>query len=746
MKKSSIRCLTCFIVLLIIYQTIFTNTVLAYPATNVGGKPLNNAMSTQVGFGIYGIASNGTGVATGVIPSGMTVAQVLQSGQWRYFGYNYDNNLISNDAFPGDYSGPTGTKIGGKAGTWRNTSATDYSRITKATNADSGDSKSAKDIGIDYCDLIQEASASTSGSFRVWFFVPPTSSYPNGRTMYMTYIIPKDDTVNRYSFIYYRIDGTSTSLLSGGTQYEKNTYPFKITQSQSVSFTGKSFPGYEFTRSITSTSTSGGFANEIQGDSGKTRTGTLSYASTNEFDVVFYYKPIVVVTPPVDPPPIIPGDPTKPVAIINAPSSVLEGSSADIVGSGTDSGGLPIIDYEWTSTGSPLTGTGGSMIINGYVSLSLRVENSLGVWSDIVYHTISTEAVPDPPPPPEPPTAHIFGMSSVVIGEDCSLYGYGSDPDNDIVSTSMSISPTYNGSNSGGTALVWFSTVGFYTATLTVVDSTGLSDTASMLVQALPAYPTAYIEKFGVEKENRKVTLDCFNFSNSGSKRFAIDWSKTQWELTPISTGLTQNEIKTSESYTGSKTINLLFKKPGQYKAKVTLYNTAGYSNSNEIILNIIKDELPIVNFNLNSNNLKRDPNDLSPSGLAQATIKITDNSMTNDGDTIAKRGYVICFDTNNDGKFDNEQCYIYDLDYVGNTLPFTDSLNAHLKPICLYKDIKSIDINPINTGNKTSFELKTTNVGKFVFEEIAIEEFGQPTIDAFVNQYDRKVGNSFNN
>ena len=57
--------------------------------------------------------------------------------------------------------------------------------------------------------------------------------------------------------------------------------------------------------------------------------------------------------------------------------------------------------------------------------------------------------------------------------------------------------------------------------------------------------------------------------------------------------------VKSLDSTTGSKNMDLIFKKAGKYTAKCTLYNTAGYSNSFSVDLNIVPDLAPIADFNL---------------------------------------------------------------------------------------------------------------------------------------------------
>lgn len=931
------KLISSILIFTILVQLLLVNIAAAYPSTNVNGKPLNQAMSNKAGFGIYGVESNGTGVKTGIIPPGMTVPQGQKNGEWRYLGYSFEDKVISNPSYPGDY-GVVGTKVGGKAYTWKKLQSypNDYSRITPATNADSGDTQSANQIGIDYCELLEPASEDKPGAFRVWFKVPPYSGYPNGRLMYMTYIIPKNDLINRYSFVYFREEGTNKSLLPGGALYEKNEYPLRPGKSMPVIATAKNFEGYEFTRSITGTSTSGHFGNELTGEAGKTRTGSVSYNSSNEFDVVFYYKPAVsskklnvrhvyydpannkeistleeyatnvkngesvtesaktfsgykflkyqhnvdsfftgetstnpnfdfsfenfgsydqhyvrfmyvrddssltgqiftdkssyaakstdvnitiqakeqtdltitetsfikeigarvtsysvnggadiainksktgssIKTISTDYAPITltvsslkDGNNTvtikgyswwkddlgkieeinttktvtvtktaasKPIAVIEAPTSIHAGDTVEVKGSGSDPTGLSITEYSWTSSnGQAITGTGGSIKVNTPVTLTLKVKNSAGVWSDTVTHTINTEN--------EPPTVKIVVPPTVYLGNDVIVQGYGYDKDGDPLEYYWYKPSDMYGVLEGQISTVYFMDLGIKEFGLTVIDPSGEGAYTTEKTNVIAPYPSVNIQVKGTLKQNRKVTLDG-SASTGGSKRVDLDWTKTKWEVESVSGGAAA-DIKTASSYNGSKTMDFVFKKPGTYKAKLTLTNTLGLSKTEEKTFIIEEDKAPIADFTFVKAGI-RDTSDLSSNGKPQGTFEINDLSKSEDGDTIVKRAYFVVFDSDNDGDWDEEMCYVYDLDSTATKqMPYNDSDNLHLRPIGLYKDFNTFDITNINTGNITEFKFKSTHVGRYLFDTIVKEEFGQPTIEQFVTPADRKTGTTY--
>ncbi|MCD2345100.1 PKD domain-containing protein [Clostridium guangxiense] len=395
-----------------------------------------------------------------------------------------------------------------------------------------------------------------------------------------------------------------------------------------------------------------------------------------------------------------------------------------------------------------------------------------------------------------PPTVTLQGPSEVVMGDDFSVNASGVDPDGDSLTYSWNVPSDLKGSASGYTASGYFDNTGNKNYSVTVTDSYGASASATTVVKVVPPVPNVVINKSGNEKENRKVTLDVDKYSSSGSNsgRYPLDWSKVKWqffdgsgnELTVDNNPTSSTIVKSLDSTTASKSMDLIFKKAGKYTAKCTLYNTAGYSNSFSVDLNIVPDLSPTANLDLDSDTGYRDPKDLSPNGLAQGTTVLTDNSTSSD-DNISKRMWIACFDSDNDGSYINitnnedgtkkttpekERWYVYDLDYNGDSdtrykiqVPdstplngklvtigsdghkyayVNDSLNPHWRYVGSYDDVLKLDINKINCGNLKSVTFKSTSVGKFDFEKVVQESFGQETIPQLITNSDIKQANTF--
>lgn len=396
------------------------------------------------------------------------------------------------------------------------------------------------------------------------------------------------------------------------------------------------------------------------------------------------------------------------------------------------------------------------------------------------------------------PTVHLYAPPTVVMGDNLEVNASGIDPDSDPLRYNWDIPSDFKGSTMNDTSSGYFQSIGNKTFSVTVTDPYNTSGYDSTVVKVIPPVPNVVIDKSGNEKENRKVTLDAEKYSSSGSNsgRYPLDWSKAQWqffdgsgnELTVDSNPTSSTIVKSLDSTTGSKNMDLIFKKAGKYTAKCTLYNTAGYSNSFSVDLNIVPDLAPMADFYYpDGNSSYRDGKDLSQNGLSQGTDNLVDSSKSSDGDNIGKRMWFACFDSDNDGSYDTitnnedgtkktvpekEKWFVYDLDYNGDSdsrykvqVPdstplngklvtigsdghkyayINDSLNPHWRYVGSYDDVKKLDINKINCGNLTNVSFKSTSCGHFYYAEVIGENFGQETIPQLITDKDKKQANTF--
>ncbi|KNZ70329.1 PKD domain protein [Thermincola ferriacetica] len=312
---------------------------------------------------------------------------------------------------------------------------------------------------------------------------------------------------------------------------------------------------------------------------------------------------------------------------------------------------------------------------------------------------------PPPPPPNQPPDAYFTWPSEAYEGEQVTVTDRSSDPDGTIVSRKWTILPatagvTQNLGSSGGT--VTFNVYGEYTLRLTVTDDDGAQDSYSRSIFIKQPIPWANLDISGTLKENRKVIID---WSRSGSPAmYPLDPARDELVIEPVSGG-TASDIKLGTRT--DRVQEVLFKQPGTYRVKVRVYN-AKYASAwavQDIV--IAPDDPPVANFTT-SVYVLRDPAD-SVAGSAYATIKLTDRSYSPDSDIITQRVWKYRFDSNNDGSFLDETWTVLD------------------------------------DGNNTAPTLRTSHVGKYLFELEVKEGFGQPTIPEFIDDSDYRTATTIN-
>ncbi|WP_150274243.1 hypothetical protein [Paenibacillus tepidiphilus] len=312
--------------------------------------------------------------------------------------------------------------------------------------------------------------------------------------------------------------------------------------------------------------------------------------------------------------------------------------------------------------------------------------------------------IPVPTPTPavgKPPVARIAMPDQVVAGENFIVSGAGSyDPDGTIVKYTWQHPnvhmPLYGKSSDTSYGLDSVDTT--QTITLTVTDNDGLTSTTSRDIKVLAPAPKAKIEILGTLKQNRKITIR--NATKNESDDFPLIESSTRFTITAVSGG-TNADIKYNGSLVGQKEVDVLMKTPGQYKATLYVENTAGYSGTVSLTFTVAPDEAPTPYISLPLK-VYRDPENGN-----KASVMLDDLSVSPDYDYLAKRVWEYRYDSNNNGNFAEHQWILIS--------------NANLDRLNFYP----------------------TNVGRYEIRLTVTEEFGQPTIDAFVTAADRRSANT---
>lgn len=299
-----------------------------------------------------------------------------------------------------------------------------------------------------------------------------------------------------------------------------------------------------------------------------------------------------------------------------------------------------------------------------------------------------------------PPVVMFSMPSEIYQGNTFDIMNSSSDPDGKIVSYQWTVTPNSSalvGNLAGGSDIkdLYFDTEGIYSVDLKVTDEFGATSNLTKTIDVKPAIPIAKMQIDGDLKQNRLVKLYSVD-STSPVSRYPIDVSKTEWVITPLTAGVTNNDVKIDSS-SPLDSRQVIFKKPGDYEVKLRVYNGKHYSDWTTKTITIAEDQKPIVNFRTDSVTF-RDPDNSN-----KATIVLYDASYSLDADEIVRRTWRYKYDSNNDGNFGDEVWVA-----VGGT-------------------------------NDEKIVLTVEKLGNYLFELEAQEEFGQPTISQFVTADDRK-------
>jgi hypothetical protein len=303
---------------------------------------------------------------------------------------------------------------------------------------------------------------------------------------------------------------------------------------------------------------------------------------------------------------------------------------------------------------------------------------------------------PTPPKELKPPVALINAPKTIKAGQEFQVSGAGSYDLDGFITGYYWDTPNAQG-NLGNLprGTLWYDKnyLGEQTIALTVVDDDKLTGSTSTEINVIEPKPDATVRAEGTLKQNRKVIIQSYN---SSPTHYPLVDAKTKITITAVSGG-TNADIKYSGTLNGTNSKNVLFKKPGRYKATIYVENTLGLSASNETIFDIEPDQKPFAYFTM-PGSVYRNPADWN-----QATISIDDMSYSPDQDIVARRLWEYRYDSNNNGSFEDEQWVIF------------------------------------SNENLDRVNLKVREVGQYQVRLTVFEEFGQPTIEDFVTKDDRQ-------
>jgi FlaG/FlaF family flagellin (archaellin) len=352
---------------------------------------------------------------------------------------------------------------------------------------------------------------------------------------------------------------------------------------------------------------------------------------------------------------------------------------------------------------------------------------------------------PEPEKPPVtvsyPPEAVLNNTAVVYAGDDVSFDGSKSyDVDGTIEHYEWSLPGAYEsnpGNEKEGTT--WYAVEGTYGIGLKVTDDSGLSDSTAGNVIVLPPKPQIiFTVSDDKQKENRKITLDVSG--STAPKKFPIDWSLTKWTIEPVTgseaTGdfgvrfedgtVYKNvngkaQLYSSGKWTdtgkdfnsvlsGQKTVYFQARDSGKYIIVATITGVADFDSSRKYTstetktINVKEDLPPAADFSGQADNT-RDME--SPNGRKEQKYGICPVACTTkspDGDPIGKRVWVLRWDSDNDGSFEDEEKI---LPYTGAA---SDTFTSGIRFV-------------VNGDSDPEAEIWTYNIGHYAEELTAYED-----------------------
>lgn len=281
--------------------------------------------------------------------------------------------------------------------------------------------------------------------------------------------------------------------------------------------------------------------------------------------------------------------------------------------------------------------------------------------------------------------------------------------------------------------------IGLYQVTLTITDTDGVKDSITKTIQVLDPKPQAILQVAGTTKENRRLEID--GSASITPERFPLLENKTKITIRPI-TGSDVTVIKPANIISGKLAEDILIKAAGSYEIELYVENEKGSSTTKRSVY-IAPDKVPFVEFSTPTHIYGTINKDLN-----YAEFVLKSNSYSPDSDIIANERWSITW--NNDNAMINGKP-----DFTGKT-PFINFTSQELLEL---GGEEKLFTRPITVASETAdvpyyayakmvegrpvVYFQTPLIGYYLVELEATEKFGQPTIETYVTDADRRSGTS---
>lgn len=325
----------------------------------------------------------------------------------------------------------------------------------------------------------------------------------------------------------------------------------------------------------------------------------------------------------------------------------------------------------------------------------------------------------------KPPRANFEHPLENYTGDDIPITNTSTHPDGDIEKLTCEWNirtPSNNTLESNDwDFLIEDAEKGFYHITLTITDENGTTDEARSSLYVLDPRPRPVLEIGGHLKENRKVIID--GSGSTSPERFPILEDKTRITITPVSDSIPADTIYPSNDFFGTLKQEVLFKIEGAYEIRLYIENERASAHVTRTIF-INPDRKPVVEMTLTPT-IFRDPDDGN-----RATIFVNDQSYSLDQDLIEEKVWSITYNANNSKNADGSPNFSDDTSFTIKMSELEDGTPQIITHQGINYEIELVI---------DQLKVKVPQVGYYLISLEAIEEFGQPTIELYVTQSDRR-------
>ncbi|WP_135554170.1 glycoside hydrolase family 78 protein [Paenibacillus cymbidii] len=300
--------------------------------------------------------------------------------------------------------------------------------------------------------------------------------------------------------------------------------------------------------------------------------------------------------------------------------------------------------------------SGGNYETSKSCTLTITKDSSTPSPAPTATPTPTSTPTPTPPSCSTPATAAINGPSSAKQGAEVYFSGSGSKQNGG--GTNLSYQWYYglqDGSGNVGSlitgpigrdVIITFDSIGTYRVWLGVtdLDKPACGAQTNMTLQIKSPGPDASILVTGDKKEKRPMVLD----GSGSSTPAAFPITSRTFTVTPVSAGVTAADIVTIGSLSGTTRLDVMFRKPGDFKAAYTVCNAIGCDTA-EKTFTIAPDQLPVAVLDTAAK-VYRDPDNDN-----KITFNLSSDSYSPDSDTLGTLELTGIYDADNDGSWLDE-------------------------------------------------------------------------------------------